>query len=252
MSKYNLKTIIVGLIILAVGLLITLLDAFVWNSKSSVVLNIGCSLLASSLVILLTTFLVDFNKPNPLDEWGITKIYSTRAEKNVDSDPQLGKAKYRVDAIAFGLENFRNKNSKSVELCLRNGVNFRILTMDPGGRFIHLREEEESGVNGQIEKQIHDLVTWANDLNNRHYKGRIVVKGYKCMTLDFYWRVDDQLFVGPYWYGQPSNQTITYAFSEGGKGFTQYTDYFEKLWDNDNNTIVLTEDMHNSEPSNMR
>ena len=89
MSKYNLKSIIVGLIVLVVGVFLALMDTFVWKSPSSLLLNIGCSLVASSLVILLTTFLVDMKKLSPLDEWGISKIYSTRSEKNADSDPWL-------------------------------------------------------------------------------------------------------------------------------------------------------------------
>lgn len=232
MNKHNLKTIIVGLIVLAIGVVMALMDAFIWHSPSSIVLNIGCSLLASSIVILLTTLLVDEKKKNPLDEWGIRKIYSTRAEKNADSDAELDKAHYQVDAVAFGLSNFRSKYSRKVETCLKKGVNFRILTMDPNSEFVHQREKEENTVDGQIAKSIKDLVEWADILNRKKYKGKIIVKGYNCMTLDFYWRVDNEMYVGPYWYCQPSNQTITYAFSEGGKGFTQYSTYFEDLWEN--------------------
>ena len=53
------------------------------------------------------------------------------------------------------------------------------------------------------------------------------------MTLDFYWRIDDELYVGPYLYGIPSQQTITYKFVNGGMGFKLYSEYFESLWNND-------------------
>ena len=66
------------------------------------------------------------------------------------------------------------------------------------------------------------------------------MRGYSTMTLDFYWRVDDYLYVGPYWYGVESQQTITYKFLDGGKGFTQYSDYFEELWNNDGLCKTLT------------
>lgn len=61
------------------------------------------------------------------------------------------------------------------------------------------------------------------------------------MTLNFYWRVDDVLYIGPYWYGVDSQQTITYKFSDGGKGFQQYTDYFENLWNDSVLTDTLTD-----------
>ena len=63
------------------------------------------------------------------------------------------------------------------------------------------------------------------------------------MTLDFYWRVDNVLYIGPYWYGVDSQQTITYKFVDGGKGFTQYTEYFESLWESDEIMTTLTDEI---------
>lgn len=229
-EKYNWKSIAVGLIISILGIIGILLDLFTLKTSQNLWISIGCSLIASGLVILLTALLVERVKYNPLDEWGIEKIYSTRAEKNADSDPKLSKAKYCVDVVAFGLKSFRTKHNDKVDNCLKKGVNFRILTMAPDSEFIHQREKEEKESNGQIKNTINQLVKWADDKNNNNYKGKIIVKGYKCMTLDFYWRVDSEVYIGPYWYGIDSQQTITYKFTDGGKGFIQYTDYFEQLW----------------------
>ena len=91
--KFNLMAIIAGLIFFAIGLFLALMDAFVWGSPTAIVSNIGCSLLASAVVALITALLVDRRKENPLDEWKISKIYSTRAEKNADSDPELERAR---------------------------------------------------------------------------------------------------------------------------------------------------------------
>ena len=52
------------------------------------------------------------------------------------------------------------------------------------------------------------------------------------MTLDFYWRMDDELYVGPYLLNIESQQTITYKHLKGDKGFKLYSDYFESLWNN--------------------
>ena len=241
-EKINLKSMIAALIILAIGIFLALMDGFAWHSTSSIILNIGCSFIASALVSVATILLVERKKINPTEEWNITKIYSTRAEKNADSDPQLDKARYVVDGIAFGLKSFRTKQQKRTEACLRRGVNFRILTMDPESPFVSQREKEENETAGQIQHTILDLVKWANELNAKGYKGRVVVKGYNCMTLDFYWRVDDELYVGPYWYGYPSQQTITYKFTRDGKGFNTYTEYFETLWDNKDLCRELTDE----------
>ena len=50
------------------------------------------------------------------------------------------------------------------------------------------------------------------------------------MPLDFYCKIDDNLYVGPYLYGKESQQTISYRFSPNGKGFKYYSNYFETLW----------------------
>lgn len=229
--KFNLKAIIAGLVFMLIGILLVLTEVFWLPTDKSIWLNVGCSLIASSLVVLLTTLLVDGEKYDPLQKWGISKIYRTRAEKNADSDPYLAKSKYKVDAVAFGLSSFRSKYSDKVEKCLKRGVDFRFLVMNPDGDFIHPRESEEGEVNGNIQKSINDLIEWADNLNKKKYKGSITIKAYNCMTLDFYWRVDDTIYIGPYWYGFKSADTITYRFDRGGEGFDLYSSYFEKLWD---------------------
>ena len=237
-EKYNLKAIIVALLVVILGLLMVFL-----LKENAAWVGVGGSLIASGLVIMLQTLLVDRVKVNELDEWGLEKIYYTRSEQNTATDPQLRKAKYQIDAVVFGLKSFRDKHGHLVETCLNHGVNIRILTMDPEGEFIAQREREEHVSEGSIKQTIEQLVSWANQLNTQRRKGRIEVRGYSCMTLDFYWRVDDTVCIGPYWYGTDSQQTITYRFVDDnneGKGFKQYTEHFEKLWNEPDLSRILT------------
>lgn len=241
-GKYNLKVIITGLIIIIVGIISVLFDIFVLKTSQCIWISVGCSLLASGIVILAQELLLEGKKVDPLEEWGLEKIYETRAEKSKESDPELDKAKEQLDVIAFGLKSFRSKHTKRVEKILKRGVNVRILTMNPNedNLFLKQREHEEEETEGQIRNSIVQLVKWADNLNSRNYAGKIEIKGYKCMTLDFYWRVDNDIYVGPYWYHVGSQQTITYKFHKGGKGFDTYSDYFEELWNDNDNTIKLT------------
>ena len=91
--------------------------------------------------------------------------------------------------------------------------------------------ETDYEIKASIKDSIEKLVKWADALNRQKYSGRIIIKAYNCMTLDFYWRLDDELFIGPYWLGEDSSTTITYKFKEGGKGFSRYSEYFERLWE---------------------
>ena len=240
-ERVNLKSIIAALIILVLGIVLAMLDGFVWKSTSSLALNIGCSFIASAGVGIITVLLVERQKVNPVDEWKLEKIYSTRAERNSEADPNIENTKYCIDGIAFGLSTFRTMYGKKIEQCLKNGVQIRLITMDPEGQFISTREEEEKTAAGGIKDTITDLVNWANRLNKSNYRGKIVVKAYKSMTLDYYWRVDDELYIGPYWYGYKSSDTITYKFCADGRGFQHYSEYFNKLWEDKELCRVLTD-----------
>ena len=240
MKKYNSKAIIVALLVLLAGFALTVFDIYWFKTPSNVWISIGCSLVASALVILLNTFLVDATICNPLDDWKLRRIATTRAEINNECAEKLRHAKYQVDIVAFGLQSFRNKQSDAIEGYLKKGVTFRILTMSPNSPFVLQREKEEDDTN--IKNSIEKLIEWADKLNEKQYKGRIIVKGYSCMTLDFYWRVDHTIYVGPYWVGYDSQQTVTYTFDKGGEGFKLYSDYFEKLWNTQDGASFLTKE----------
>ncbi len=166
-----------------------------------------------------------------LNEWGIEKIFKTRAEKNGESDPKLEKHNVKIlDGIAFGLSSFRSDREDDVLACLQNGMNMRLLAMNPNSEFAKQRAVEEGVHPDSICKSIKDLVEWVNKLNQKSTKGKIQIKYYNAMTLDFYWRIDNDVYVGPYMYGIVSQQTVTAKFSRGGKGFKLYTGRFEKLW----------------------
>jgi len=238
-EKINWKSVVAGLILLLVGIGGILLDIFWLKTATHVWISIGCSLIASGLVILLTSLFVERRQESPLDVWGIKNIYPSRSRMNEDCDVSLRKAKYQVDIIAFGLTSFRTEQEKLTKKLLRNGVSFRIITMNPESPFVAQREKEENSADGQIKNTINSLIAWAEKLNgDNSHKGKIEIKGYSCMTLDFYWRVDDDIYVGPYWLGYLSQQTISYKFTgKTDQGFTMYSNYFDKIW---NNSEILT------------
>lgn len=214
------------------------------SDPDNVFANIGYSLLASGVVILAQALLVDAREVNYAEEWGLAKIYETRMEKGRDSDPKLGKVK-QLDVIAFGLKTFRQNHTEKIKEALRNGATIRILTMDPESEFVRQREIEEDEPEGQIKSSIKSLVAWADELNSFGWDGKIIVKGYGCMTLDFYWRADNEIYFGPYWINRSSQQTITFRWDKswrGRKGFDAYAKYFEDLW-NSRAMVRLTKEV---------
>lgn len=224
LSKWQRISISLGAILLSLILLLCF--------NSSVITAVATSVMASGVYTIFYDLFFVEKKSSDVDIWKMTKIYDTRSDKNKDSDPKLSGLKDRLDGVAFGLKTFREREGKQIEDCLRRGVIIRLVTMNPECSNVAQREKEENESNGQIKKTIQDLVAWADELNSKGYEGKITVKGYSCMTLDFYWRMDNELYFGPYWLAESSKNTVTYKFEKGGKGFERYTGYFDRIWSN--------------------
>ncbi|MCR5728022.1 MAG: hypothetical protein K6G24_11215 [Lachnospiraceae bacterium] len=238
-EKINSKSVAFSLLAILVGVALIALDLTILNTKTCLWINVGCSVIGSGLVILLTAICIERIKNDPLKVWGIARIYPSRAVMNTDCEISVNNARYKIDAIGFGFRSYRDQKGKDTEKLLKRGVNIRIITMNPDSQFVHQREQEENEVSGQISNSIKQLVAWADNLNKKKYQGKIVIKGYSCMTLHFYWRVDDEMYTGPYWYGKGSQQTISYKYGTG-KAFNAYSDYFESLWNNSDLMKTLT------------
>lgn len=169
-----------------------------------------------------------------IDEWGLERIFKTRAEKNGESDIILEKHDIKkLDGIAFGLRSFRTKRETDLLECMKNGAMIRLLVMDPESPFLTQRAFEEKTPPERMAQSIKDLALWIKNINGKSVKGKIKLKYYNSMTIDFYWRIDDNIYIGPYWYGTESQQTITYKYRSGGRGFILYNRYFEDLWNDE-------------------
>ena len=233
-KKINPYAIIVSLALVIIGILTILADIYLLVSPANVFLNIGCSLIASGLVLFFTAILIDYSKEYIVwSEWKLERIFKTRAEKNTESAPKLERHNIKqLDGIAFGLKSFRSNREKDVLTCMQRGMNVRLLVMDQTSKFVQQREREEGAAEGSISTSIVALIEWADKLNSKSSDGKIIIRFYDCMTLDFYWRMDNEMYVGPYLLDVESQQTITYKYVKGGKGFDLYSEYFESLWSN--------------------
>ena len=58
-EKYNWKSIVAGLVCLIIGIILILLDIFSFKTPQNLWISIGCSLIASGVVILLTSLFVE-------------------------------------------------------------------------------------------------------------------------------------------------------------------------------------------------
>lgn len=234
MNNKTLRLIIAVVVSALAGIGCILLDFFALRTNEHLWISIGCSLLASAAFGGIQIFVSEEKEKTNLEKWGITKIYKKRSEKSEDSDPKIKLVKHNLDVVSFGLKRFRETHRDDILKCLRNGTVIRMLVMSPDSSFVAQREKEESSAKNHIRNSINGLLNWARSLNQEVEKdrnsGHIEVRGYTCMTLDFYWRMDNELYFGPYWYNRDSQATVTYKCESGGTCFDLYTQYFEDLW----------------------
>ncbi|CAN2039677.1 SMODS-associated and fused to various effectors domain-containing protein [Candidatus Magnetomoraceae bacterium gMMP-15] len=241
-SKVNkalerLNASLVNTIIFFIGILSVLATFFVTsNDCKNIFISVGCSLIASSVVSYLTSkYLIRVNRIKKIIQyWGLEAIFETRQEMNRSTDIAFESLENKLDIIAWGLKSFRDAKDKIVRAKVERGLKIRIIAPDPDSEYVKQRERDEKEIEGQIKQTIINLETWLEELRQiSPDPANIRIKYYSRLPEDFYFRVDEHIFVGPYLYGISSQQTISYEFKGRSHGFTYYKDYFEKLW-NDN------------------
>ncbi len=226
---------LINQIIFLIGIVVICVSFFQKNvDAKNVLISVGCSLIASTIVSYLTSkYLIRINKIKQLIEiWGISAIYETRQEMNRSTDIAFETLENNLDIIAWGLKSFRDGKDKIVKEKVKKGLKIRFIAPSPDSYYVKQREIDEKEVEGQIRKTIVDLGQWIEELKKiAPAPENIQIKYYNSLPEDFYFRVDDYIFIGPYQWGKSSQQTISYEFKgQSSKGFAYYNDYFEKLW----------------------
>lgn len=223
----NLVIMIAGFALILIGATVVRLN----TAAQTVVLSLGASLVASAVVAFLSSFYIKkYQHASLLSEsWGIASIEERRANMNIRIDAEERKARNQIDIIAFGLKSLREGNTSVIEDCLRRNVKIRIITVGPENDNLAVRDLEEKKVSGSTRESILQLAEWCRKLDSM-FPGRIQLKYSNTIPKEFYNRVDDHIFVGPYQYGKESQQTITTEYRSPGSAFVYYADYFEQLW----------------------
>ena len=230
----RLNASLVNTIIFFIGILTVSASFFVNLSDwKNILISVGCSLMASCVVSYLTSkYLIRINRiKRIINYWGLEAIYETRQEMNRSTATAFKTLENNLDIIAWGLKSFRDAKNKVIAEKVKRGLKIRIITPDPNSKYVMQREKDEKEIDGQIKQTIINLAQWLEELRQiAPDPSNIQNKYYNKLPEDFYFRIDKNIFIGPYLYGMSSQQTISYEFRGASHGFTYYKDYFEKLW----------------------
>lgn len=222
----NIFIALVGIILVAVGIIYSRREKL-----STILISVGASLIASSIVAFLSSIYIQkYRRAKEISEiWGIRSIEEKRTIMNTRIDECTSNAKKHYDIMAFGLKSLRDGNAKGINDLLKRGASIRILSVNPTCEALNDRDIQEKKTKGETAFTILQLIEWVGELN-KTYPGKVEIKLAKHLPSEFYCRVDDSIFVGPYQYGKDSQQLITMEFRNPGKAFAYYEDYFDLLW----------------------
>jgi len=227
-----------NILVLLLGILLVILGFFssqINNKLEAVLLSIGTSMIASSVIVYLTSkYLIRQNNTKDIiEKWGLVAIYVTRSEMNISSNEKLRNMESELEIISFGMRALRDAQGDTILEKAKKGLKVKILTINPYSSYLVQREIDEKAVIGQLQKTVLDLEKWVGKLKEcSPNSDRIKLKYYDALPLDLYFRVDDHIYIGPYLIGKTSQQTIAYEFKGNSLGFRYWKGYFDDLWEN--------------------
>jgi hypothetical protein len=221
-------------VVIAAGAALTLLHGTIWTA-------IGTSLIATGAagsVVYLYIARTDTTREaiEMLSRFGLARIYDRRAAGiREEYAIRLEKARAQIDILGFDLRDFRRDYMSDLGV-LAARARVRILLIDPSSPACVMRDREEDQREGVTRQQVEDFVTQFRDRYRPDGNPRLSVRFFTCLPLVNFFRIDDEIFWGPYLVGRAGGNTVTLRVNRGIL-YEQLSSHFEKIWEHYSRTI---------------
>ena len=205
-------------LIIAIGVAITQIGGFLWTAIGTSMVATGA---AGAVIYLYLAKKTESARESleMLSRFGISHVYDRRAAQIRDEyQSRLSNAQSNVDIIGFGLKDFRRDYMAELG-ALASRAHLRILLLDPNTGIAEKRDEEEGQSSGTIAAEIREFLTQYGQHYGDNQDPHLEVRLYTCLPLVNIFRIDDDLFWGPYLVGRASGNTITMRVRRGGTLF---------------------------------
>ena len=165
-------------------------------------------------------------------EGGLTDIFAGRAARiRAEYDRRLGRFK-ELDVIGFGLSSFREDYKGDFERWAQN-ARVRVLLADPdfpsrNASVANIRDREEGSPDGKIVGDIDQFLKECRAITAKYPSFQIRLM--RCIPSTNIFRIDREIFFGPYLMGRASRNSPTFICKEGGFLFSALRDHFEAIW----------------------
>ncbi len=130
-----------------------------------------------------------------------------------------------LDIMGFGLRNFMEDNAKHLGAWSRL-FEMRILVVNPDSPYCSERDYEEGDPDGKIRADVLYATQVVRELNNP----RVQLRWYEALPITNILRMDNLMWVGPYFIGERSRNAYALTLERGGALFKQYLSHFEGIW----------------------
>ena len=244
MNKENLwyrifSDMLYQILVMAAGALLIIIGAKIpeeHGTAKDILIGLGAGTVPGGIVSFFNAALITrkYEEKHVTRDWGLVNIYETRTKMNVTCDEYLQKGKRQISMSGFGFRSLMDGQKELIEKKVREGIKIRIITMNPDSDYVRQREREEGEREGDIRESIINLGKWVEALQKiEKKKGNVQIRYYDAKPIDFYFRIDDHAFTGPYIYGKKSQYTISYEFCGDSSGFDYYAEYYDRLWNDE-------------------
>lgn len=172
-----------------------------------------------------------------LSRAGIVAIFKGRSVAvREEYDSRLAVASRAIDILGFGLQHLREDHGQNFGKWARR-ARVRILMIDPdfpstSGPYADQRDLEEGAEPGQIGQDVRRLVEVCRPLLFQEPE-RFQIRLYRCLPSINVFRIDDELFWGPYFVDEVSRNMPTFLLERRGFLAGAIMAHFERIWESD-------------------
>jgi len=164
-----------------------------------------------------------------MDISGLEWLYPNRAAqiRNEYAD-RLKTAGKQIDVLGFGLKDFKRDYLNDLGDFSKR-ARIRILVLDPSSPYAEQRDKEEGQGAGIIKAEIEEFIRGFKELYGDNAE-HLQLRTYSSLPEVNIFRIDDEIFWGPYLVGKASGNTLTMRVRRGGYVFDSLDAHFESIW----------------------
>jgi hypothetical protein len=221
--------------------LIFILGLYLSGFENVIYSSVGASLIAAGItgwVVFIYVFITSrvSERLALIESSGIINVFSFRSVAiRPEYETRLNKARDKIDIIGFGLRALREDFSNDFEQWAQKAC-VRILLIDPdypeetNNTLADLRDIEEGNPPSTIRRDVYAFLKTVKPLmeSNPQFQVRL----YTNLPAINYFRVDNEIFWGPYLLEMQSRSTPTILVRRSGTLFPILEAHFDSIWKN--------------------